>query len=196
MTSVNRRPNAHTQSDVPPTARSMDSRTTNPATACDTFSAYHQSVYRWAYRVLGNHEDALDVTQEVFVKWWQAHRQDLAPTSAVGWLRRVTINHSINLLKARARHVGVSRVEPTHSDNPSETTAKRELAAIIADALSAVSERQRAVLVAKVYDGCTFAEIAGQMELSTPTVKTHYLRAIRAARRKLRSAGLLSGEPI
>jgi DNA-directed RNA polymerase specialized sigma24 family protein len=43
------------------------------------------------------------------------------------------------------------------------------------------------VLIAKVYDQETFAEIAESMDLAVPTVKTHYVRALRAMRRSLQS---------
>ena len=55
----------------------------------------------------------------------------------------------------------------------------------IAGALDRLSELQRGVLVAKVYDEMTFAEIATELDLALSTVKTHYLRAVRAVRDRL-----------
>jgi len=150
-------------------------------------------VYGWAYRLLGNHHDALDVTQEVFVKWWRASREEHPPHSPVGWLRRVTINHSIDLCNARSRRPTQTDGEFVDERSPALESERRELAAAVSAALSRLPERQRAVLFAKVYDGCTFAEMAGEMELAVPTVKTHYLRALRAVRRELVASGLAPG---
>lgn len=161
--------------------------------AQDSFADHRDAVYGWAYRLLGNHHDALDVTQEVFVKWWRAHRENRAPHNAVGWLRRVTVNHSINLCNSRARRTVQTDTEVVDRTVPSSEAERSELAAAISAALSTLPERQRAVLFAKVYDGCTFADIAVEMELAVPTVKTHYLRALRSARRKLIESGLVSG---
>ena len=54
-----------------------------------------------------------------------------------------------------------------------------------ATALRKLTEIQRAVLVAKVYDTMTFAQIAAELDLAVSTVKTHYLRAVRALRNQL-----------
>ncbi len=171
----------------------------NAAEMRDTFNTYRRSVYGWAYRVVGNHHDALDVTQDVFVKWWQAHRKDAAPIHAVGWLRRVTINHSINLCKARARQLPAAHLEPSRDRQGAgapewDDAERREIARVAADAMNEMSEQQRSVLFAKVYDGYTFAQVAEQMDLAVPTVKTHYLRALRAARRKFTEAGIIAGD--
>ncbi len=160
----------------------------------DSFSAYRKSVYGWAYRVVGNHADALDVTQDVFIKWWRAHHEQSPPANAVGWLRRVTINHSLNLCKTRARLRPLVEINAKDAEPPSAGLERRELAGVVADAMGAMSEHQRSVLFAKLYDGCTFAEIAAQMDLAVPTVKTHYLRALRAARRRIIEAGLMAGD--
>lgn len=164
------------------------------------YDAHRRSVYAWAYRFVGNHHDALDVTQEVFIKWWRAHREHEPPRSPVAWLRRVTVNHSINLCRAKSNRSGRTLADQVHRgdgmepprspDQPSTVIERREVAAAVAAAFAAVTEQQRAVLVAKIYDGCTFAAIAGQMDLAVPTVKTHYLRALRAVRRELIAAGL------
>jgi DNA-directed RNA polymerase specialized sigma24 family protein len=55
----------------------------------------------------------------------------------------------------------------------------------VSHGLDRLSERQRAVLVAKVFDDETFAEIAAGMEMSVSSAKTHYIRALRALRASL-----------
>jgi len=55
----------------------------------------------------------------------------------------------------------------------------------IAGALAVLTDAQRSVLIAKVYDGQTFAQIAADLGVAVPTVKTHYLRAVRAVRDRL-----------
>lgn len=167
---------------------------TSSAQVSDSFEVHRRSVYAWAFRLLGNHHEALDVTQEVFVKWWRAHREQRLPDNPVGWLRRVTINHSINVIRAESRTIDLQHVHRPVAITPPAEAERREAAACIADALQSVSEQQRGVLFAKVYDGCTFARIAQQMGLAVPTVKTHYVRALQAVRRKLSAAGLVPGE--
>lgn len=158
------------------------------------FERHRAQVYSWAYRLLQNHHDALDVVQEVLVKWWQAKLKGDAPANPIGWLRRVTVNLAIDAIRSAARKPEV-RLARTAADatktcptaGATDEPTQRETAERIAAALAALTDRQRAVVVAKVYDGCTFAQIAEQMALSLPTVKTHYLRALQTLRHKLRA---------
>ena len=149
------------------------------------FEAYRNEVYGWAYRLLGEHHDALDVAQDVFLKWIDQCR-DAQPRNPRAWLRRVTIRRAIDVQRSstsrRAREKS-ARSSTVHV----ETTAgsRAELREEIVDALESLSEMQRSVLVAKVFDGLTFARIAAELEIAVPTVKTHYLRAVVALRNRL-----------
>jgi len=134
-------------------------------------------VYRWAYRFLRNHHDALDATQEVLLKWLRSGGEGIAHPQA--WLRRMTTNHCIDVVRRRRRPSGIE-AEPIDTDTPAAAADRQELRLRIAAALKRLSEQQRQVLVAKVYDRETFASIAESMGLSVSTVKTHYVRALRA----------------
>jgi RNA polymerase sigma-70 factor (ECF subfamily) len=153
----------------------------------DVFERYREDVYRWAYRVLGRHHDALDAAQDVFLRWLNQSRTSAPPRNARGWLRQATINRSIDLLRARRSDGAAERAEPMQAVlRPVEAGAEEaELREDVAGALAELSEAQRCVLVAKVYDGMTFAEIADELGVATPTAKTHYLRALRGVRDRL-----------
>ena len=69
--------------------------------------------------------------------------------------------------------------------DPSPESSTREVVAL-SEALGTLSDGQRAVLTAKVQDGRTFSEIADEMRIAVPTAKTHYLRALRTMRDRLR----------
>ena len=149
------------------------------------FEQHRREVYGWAYRLLGRHHDALDAAQDVFLKWLAQSRRNL-PQSPRGWLRQVTINRAIDLLRRRRdapRPVEAAARPPTIE--PPDAIEQEELRGDVAAAIEALTEAQRSVLIAKVYDGMTFAEIAGEQELALPTVKTHYLRALSAVRDRL-----------
>lgn len=151
------------------------------------FEQYHGEVYGWAYRLLGCHHDALDVVQDVFLRW-DAQCMREAPARPHGWLRQVTLNRAIDLRRRR-------RAASDPGDNVIQQPAIREDTAArldqevlrddIAAALSLLSDAQRSVLVAKVYDEMTFARIGDEMGLAVSTVKTHYLRAVRTVRDRL-----------
>ncbi len=165
------------------------------------FDQHSHDVYGWAYRILGRHHDTLDVVQDVFLKWDRQCTSE-TPRSPRGWLRRVTVNLAIDA--HRRRQVAPSPMDGSTLDTADGTSAgalgasngqpesavdvvdRETLRDDIAAALRALSDAQQAVLVAKVYDDLTFAAIAADLDLAVSTVKTHYLRAIRAVRDRLK----------
>ena len=149
------------------------------------FEAYRNEVYGWAYRLLGRHHDALDVAQEVFLKWVDQCR-DTPPRSPRAWLRQVTIHQAIDYRRANAsRRARETSSPPSTVQVVDSIVSREELRREIAEAMATLSQMQRCVLVAKVHDGLTFARIASELEIAVPTVKTHYLRAVVALRDRL-----------
>lgn len=152
------------------------------------FELYAGQVYAWAFRFLGRHHDALDVVQDVFLRWDQQCTRG-RPLQPRGWLRRVTLNRAIDVLrerKASADSMTPMMKMPTADDATVEPMDRATLRRDIASALDRLTDIQRGVLVAKVYDEMTFAEIAAELSVAISTVKTHYLRAVRAVRDRLR----------
>lgn len=149
------------------------------------FEQYTAQVYGWAYRLLGRHHDALDVVQDVFLRW-DAQCSREAPKQPRGWLRRVTVNRAIDVRRRRHESTGPQPEPPDLAVGDADMQIDRELLrSDVATAMDQLSDAQRSVLVAKVYDDMSFREIAEELELALSTVKTHYLRAVRAVRDRL-----------
>ncbi len=143
-------------------------------------------VYQWAYRLLQNHHDALDATQDVLIKWLRYAGREIE--SGEAWLRRTTVNHCIDLIrKRRPMSIGDASSSLPERDNRSATDG--DLRDRIAAGLSRLTDSQRAVVVAKVYDGQRFTTIAESLGVSVSTVKTHYVRGLRALRASLADIG-------
>jgi len=153
----------------------------------EVFERYTHDVYGWAYRLLGRHHDALDVVQDVFVRWSRQWSQS-PPRQPRSWLRKVTLNRALDLGRSRKAR---REAEPDNLAHiPAESGLRfhpdqAELRQDVSAALESITDMQRAVLVAKVYDELTFAQIAAELEVAVSTVKTHYLRAVRAVRAQL-----------
>ncbi len=153
-----------------------------------SFEPFRTSVYGWAMKVVARHDDALDVTQDVCLKWLTRSETDrlLNPKA---WLRTVTVNRALDIVRTRKAAPDQSlhlEAIPQNSPGPAGNLVISELQATVQNALLALTDNQRAVLVAKVFDNETFAQIAQDMNLAIPTVKTHYLRALAALEPKLR----------
>lgn len=135
-------------------------------------------VYRWAYRVLGNHHDALDAAQDVLVKWLSRDHDGIESPTA--WLRRVTMNHCVDQLRRQRRVTFTNVCEAATA--PAQDAAVEEPRSDVAAAFGLLTEQQRSVVAAKVFDEETFAAIATSMGLSASTVKTHFVRGLQTLR--------------
>lgn len=152
-----------------------------PLDAEGCFLAHRGTVYRWA-RALGlGHEEALDVTQEVFLRLVRTPPRVESAAAQMGWLRRVTANAAVD----RHRSAGVRAAARARLAGGSDEDAARageEERQRVREAVAGLSEMQRLVLLAKVADGLTFAQIAADLGIAEPTAKTHYVRALTAVR--------------
>lgn len=170
-----------------------------PGQPCD-FDSFRGQVYGWAFRLLGNTHDSQDVVQDVYLRW-NRQLQVARPVQPRGWLRRVTVNCAIDACrKLRGREFSRStwRLERDDSDDwdgkaEPESMATdganldvQALRADVAAALEGLTDVQRSVTVAKIYEQLTFAAIAAELGLSVSTVKTHYVRAVRNLSKSLR----------
>lgn len=147
----------------------------------DAFESHRSRVFAWALRFVRNPHDAADLCQEVYLRWRRASRHTAVIQRPAAWLRRVTVNLAIDLVRARRREA----VRPTLAGREGGVllgAEQCELEVTIAAALAELTDVQRSVVVGKVYDGLTYARIAEELGLAIPTVKTHYLRAIRNLR--------------
>ena len=118
------------------------------------FHEYKNLVYKTAYLMLDNAGDAEDALQEVFV---QVHRSlpTFRPSKGAftTWLHRITVNHCLNRRrKRRLFTLPLAEISPTllanHSPSPEGRLAEEE---IVQQALSRLSEKQRAVVILRYY---------------------------------------------
>lgn len=156
--------------------------------ATTMFEQHADDIYGWAYRLLGRHHDALDVVQEVFLRWTRQYHEQ-PPTHPRGWLRRVTLNKAIDAIRATRTTNHLPDPESMATPPSSGLMEDQDRGALRADvstALESLTDAQRSVLTAKVFDGMTFAAIADEQSLAISTVKTHYFRAVETLRSQLK----------
>jgi RNA polymerase sigma-70 factor (ECF subfamily) len=156
----------------------------------------HRSmVYRVAYQFAGNHHDADDITQDVFIKVYRSlarFRQDAQLTS---WIYRIAMNacidHRRRQMPVKAAHCGddTAQLANTAEERPGpETVAYAgELGALLEAAIGRLPDGQRLVFVMRHHEGLKLGEIAEALGLAEGTVKRqlhtaiHRLRAVLAA---------------
>jgi RNA polymerase sigma-70 factor (ECF subfamily) len=156
-----------------------------PGSAAGAIEAHHGEIYAWARRIVGSHHDALDVVQDVCVRCVDQWASD-PPAHVRGWLRRVTVNRAIDLVRGRAGGRAAEARKQAAAPSPGGAApADDGRRGDLIDAIERLTDQQRHVLLAKVLDELTFAEIAAELAIAVPTAKTHYLRAVRALRDRL-----------
>lgn len=151
----------------------------------------HASVYSLSLRIVGNPEDAAEVTQDVYIKLLRVIKQFRGEAKFSTWLYRVTSNVAITLLRKRNRRNVEVRMEPEDwhlipaaaSADPSVTAEQRSLRKRLDAAIASLPDDYRTVVVMKDVYGLGFEEIAKQLSIQEGTARVRLFRA----RQKLRN---------
>jgi RNA polymerase sigma-70 factor (ECF subfamily) len=160
---------------------------------------HRDKIYARAYSMLRNEDEALDLSQEAWVKGWQRVAQFHGESSFATWMTRIVINLCLDLLRKQKRQRaesletleeesgGIERYMPVTMPNPAAGLEQTELRQRIDRALDQLSPEHRAVLVLHEFEGMEYKDIAGRMACSIGTVMSRLFYARR------RMASLLAG---
>ncbi len=159
---------------------------------------HYRRLYRIALGYLREREDSLDVVQEAFVKVYQAAPRWDGSADAGPWLSRVTVNLAIDRWRRNKRRGQTFSplVEGDHLDAlkdtrpaPDRGLLHRDAGSKVQQALRALPERQRAVVVLRHYQELSLEEIADTLGISLGTVKSSLHRALHRMRETLAGGG-------
>ena len=163
----------------------------------------HRSrVYRVAYQFAGNHHDAEDITQEVFIKVYRSlgrFRQDAQLTS---WMYRIAMNACVDY---RRRHSPAGTAPfgeeaehrmlntPEEAPGPEERAYAGELGEVLDAEIKRLPPGQRVVFVMRHHQGLKLGEIAAALGLAEGTVKRQLHAAVHRLRQALTLANVTAG---
>ncbi len=160
---------------------------------------HRDKIFARAFSMMRNEEEALDLSQEAWIKGWQRLAQFQGDSSFVTWMTRIVINLCLDQLRKHKRQRaesieamdeesgGVERHMPVVHTNPTEGLERVELRKRIDRALGQLSEEHRAVMVLHEFEELEYKEIAKRMGCSIGTVMSRLFYARR------RMASLLVG---
>ena len=143
--------------------------------------ARHQrNIYQLCYRFVGNHEDAADLAQDVFVRAYRAIR-GFKGESAVGtWLHRIGVNVCLNRKAVKTPQFDdLDSVEPLATAEHGDAVLLRgERAARVRAAIVRLPPKQRATLILRTYRDLSHEEIAGILGSSVGATKANFFHAL------------------
>jgi RNA polymerase sigma-70 factor (ECF subfamily) len=140
---------------------------------------------------MGNHEDASDLAQDVFVRAFKGLRNFKNESSLGTWLYRVAVNVCLNrraLKRPETEPLDPARHVDTRLNSPLDQVLRDEKAAVVRRAIEKLPPKQRATLVLRVYQELSHEEIANVLGSSVGAVKANFFHALGNLKRHLQSS--------
>jgi len=159
---------------------------------------HSQHVYRLAYRMTGNREDAEEVVQEAFLRAYQKLAQFAGNANFGTWVYRIAANYAIDRLRQRKSEES-RRERPTRlvegqvetdalaemkdlAPSPERLADSAQLAEKMKEALKTLTPAERTAIVMRHWDGCGIEEIADVLKSSSTATKNTVFRAVQKLR--------------
>jgi RNA polymerase sigma-70 factor (ECF subfamily) len=166
--------------------------------ACaDLVAAHQRTVFNLAFHLLGDRDEALDLSQEVFLRVFRTLSRFRGQSALRTWIYRIVVNQARNRQRwwRRRRRTDLvslddhlqrcGEIEATSEVLPDRLLASKETAARIWAAMEQLPFDQRTALVLREVDGLRYEEIAFSLDVAVGTVKSRLTRARQALREEL-----------
>ena len=151
----------------------------------------HRMVYAVAYRVVGNAEDASDVTQEVYLRVWRHMGRFRGDADFGTWLHRITVNRALTHIQRASKRALPAAPEELPEMPVEDRTEQQADADLLERALARLPEQQRTVVVLKDVYGWTGEEIAKAMGSTEGAIKVRLFRARQRLADELAASGIV-----
>ena len=159
------------------------------------YDRYERQVFRYAYHILGNRDDADDIKQETFVKAYQAIRSFRSESSLQTWLLKICGNLCRDKIKSwdrrkvtydstmREDEMGIANPD----DSPQAVVERKELEDVIARAMRGMPAAQREIIVLHEVEGMSYEEIAAVLGCTRTSIKLRLHRARKSLKERVAS---------
>lgn len=163
------------------------------------YDRYKKYVYSIAYHYAGNKEDALDITQEVFISVFKAMGGFKEQYSLLPWIKKITINKCLNFLRAKKESISLNQTTESgdelqniiSSDEITESSIVcKDTKKALEEAISKLPDRERMAVLLRHMKQMKYEDIAQSMKLPTGTVKTLIYNGRKSIKQNLISQGI------
>ena len=142
---------------------------------------HRRSVYQLCYRFVGNHEDASDLSQDVFLRAFRGLKSFRGGASLKTWLYRIGVNTCLNRVTAKkpvTEDIDARQHVDTGHESPDDRVLREERGVRVRTAIAQLPPKQRATLVLRMYQELSHEEIAGVLGSSVGAVKANFFHAL------------------
>ncbi|MCY3774230.1 MAG: RNA polymerase sigma factor [Gemmatimonadetes bacterium] len=159
------------------------------------FDAWHGRIYQTCYRLMGNPQEAEDITQDVFVRAMQAYDRFRGDADPGTWLYRIAVNQCLNVRRRKRRlqwlaldfwNEGADETAMLRDRSVEEDLQQADRERIVGQAIDALPERQRTALILSHFERMSYKAIAEAMDCTPSAVESLLHRAKTSLGRRLR----------
>ena len=152
---------------------------------------HRRPIYQLCYRFVGNHEDASDLSQDVFLRAYRGLHRFRGQSSLATWLYRIAVNVSLNKVSSKAPLAQAS--DPvdeqlfvdTRQESASDRLLRQERGARLRRAIAQLPRKQRLTIVLRAFHDMSHQEIADVLGSSVGAVKANFFHAMANLKRML-----------
>ena len=152
-------------------------------------SRWEKRVFNYLLRLVGNREDAMDLSQDVFLKAYQNLRKLDDSARFAPWLYRIAHNEAYSMFRKRKPETDIDELEPEATETRitvgGSPVFPMELSIAVAGALDRLSPDQREAVVLKIYQGFKFEEMSEILSCPVSTVKSRLYTALELLKAEL-----------
>jgi len=157
---------------------------------------YSRAIFRLAFRMTGNEQDAEDVVQEAFLRAHQRLGQFESRSNFATWLHRVAVNCALDFMRVRRRHdtgreeidtVGADGTRPLPASDPAPDRLLfgAEIQQRVTAVLAGLAPKERAAFVLRHFEEMSIEDISRTMGVRADAAKNSIFRAVRKLRKEL-----------
>lgn len=163
----------------------QQARQGDPAAFEAIMTQYERIIYAFIYRMMGDPDDAFDLTQDTFIKAFKALPRTSADLNVAAWLHRIANNACLDVLRRRMRLRWQSWEGQKHDhlllcaavDEPERAVEQTEARALVQRVLARMGARNRCLLLLREYEGLSTEEIGQAAGMNRTAVKSALFRA-------------------
>lgn len=165
----------------------------------ELIAGYEKKVYNTVYRFFNNSEDAMDITQEIFIKVYTSLHSFREDSSFSTWIYRIAVNTCIDFLRKKKDEtlpikdempLGNDLKHSSYTQLPEDFVEKQELKEVLLKAINTLPKEQRICVILRDIQGFSYTEMSEILMCSLGTIKSRLSRGRRALREKLKSPEL------